>query len=134
MVLLVMSIGATLVVPAFARLGEEQPATAADRVIGLLRDSRKVALDYDVTSTLRLDPATLHYELDTTGASGAAEFTAGKLDMGLTQTLVSDAPRLQFIFQPSGATFADTVVVHGADVPWVVRVDPWSGVARADSR
>jgi len=30
--------------------------------------------------------------------------------------------------------FADTVVVRGGQVPLVVRVDPWSGVARADSR
>jgi hypothetical protein len=29
--------------------------------------------------------------------------------------------------------FADTVIVRGGNVPLVVRVDPWSGVARADS-
>jgi hypothetical protein len=38
------------------------------------------------------------------------------------------------VFRPTGAAFADTVIVHGGDVPLVVRVDPWSGVARADSR
>ena len=38
------------------------------------------------------------------------------------------------IIDPTGAAFADTVVVHGGNVPLVVRVDPWSGVARADSR
>ncbi len=57
----------------------------------------------------------------------------GTLDLGLTQTLETDQPRLRFVFRPTGAAFADTVVVRGGDVPLVVRVDPWSGVARADS-
>jgi prepilin-type N-terminal cleavage/methylation domain-containing protein len=134
MVLLVMAIGAALVAPAFARLGTEQPSTAADKIIGLLRDSRKVALDHDVTSTLRLDPKTLSYRLDTSGVGGTSPFASGVLDMGLTETLASDQSRLNFVFRPTGAAFADTVVVRGGDVPWIVRVDSWSGVARADSR
>jgi prepilin-type N-terminal cleavage/methylation domain-containing protein len=134
MVLLVMTIGAALVAPAYGRLGMEQPSTAADKIIGLLRDSRKVALDNNVTATLRLDPKKLNYRLDTTGVGGTSTFASGVLDMGLTQTLSSDQPRLQFIFWPTGAVFADTVVGRGGDVPWIVRVDAWSGVARADSR
>jgi prepilin-type N-terminal cleavage/methylation domain-containing protein len=134
MVLLVMTIGAALVAPAYGRLGTAQPSTAADKIIGLLRDSRKVALDNNVTSILRLDPKTLNYRLDTTGIGGTSTFASGVLDMGLTQTLSSDQPRLQFLFRPTGAAFADTVVVHGGDIPWIVRVDSWSGVARADSR
>ncbi|HEY4217918.1 MAG TPA: prepilin-type N-terminal cleavage/methylation domain-containing protein [Gemmatimonadaceae bacterium] len=134
MVLLVMAIGAALVAPAYARLGSEQPSTAADKIIGLLRDSRKVAVDNSVTATLRLDPKTLNYRLDTTGAGGTSTYASGTLDMGLTETLADDQARLEFMFRPTGAAFADTVVVHGADIPWIVRVDPWSGVARADSR
>jgi prepilin-type N-terminal cleavage/methylation domain-containing protein len=134
MVLLVMAISAALVAPAYARLGTEQPSNAADKVVGLLRDSRRVALDNDVTSILRLDPKTLNYRLDTMGVGGTAAFASGTLDLGLTETLADDQARLQFLFRPTGAAFADTVVVHGADIPWIVRVDPWSGVARADSR
>jgi prepilin-type N-terminal cleavage/methylation domain-containing protein len=134
MVLLVMAISAALVAPAYARLGTEQPSNAADKVVGLLRDSRKVALDNDVTSILRLDPKTLNYRLDTMGVGGTAAFASGTLDLGLTETLADDQARLQFLFRPTGAAFADTVVVHGTDIPWIVRVDPWSGVARADSR
>jgi prepilin-type N-terminal cleavage/methylation domain-containing protein len=134
MVLLVMTIAASLAAPAFVSFGSEQPVGAADKMVGLLHDSRKVAIDHNATATLRLDPKTLRYRLDTSGVNGFGTFTEGKLELGLTQTLVTDQPRLQFIFRPTGAAFADTVVVRGGDVPWVVRVDAWSGVARADSR
>lgn len=133
MVLLVMAIAASLAAPAFARLGTDQPTGAADKLIGLLHDAHKAAIDFNATVTLRLDPKTLKYQLDTSGTNGAGRLAEGVLDLGLTQTLVSDQPRLQYVFRPSGAAFADTVIVRGGDVPLVVRVDPWSGVARADS-
>lgn len=134
MVLLVMAIAATLAAPAFARLGTERPPTAGDAMIGLLHDARKAAIDFNATSTLRLDPKTLRYQIDTSGANGFGLLAQGKLELGLAQSLVTDLPRLQYVFRPTGAAFADTVVVRGGDVPLVVRVDPWSGVARADSR
>jgi prepilin-type N-terminal cleavage/methylation domain-containing protein len=134
MVLLVLAIAGTLAVPAFARFGTEQPTQGADGILGLLRDARKASLDYDATVTLRLDPKTLKYQADTATASGAGTLATGVLDMGMTETLESDHDRLLYIFRPTGAAFADTVVVHGGTVPLVVRVDPWSGVARADSR
>jgi len=133
MVLLVMAIAATLAAPAFARFGADQPAGAADKMIGLLHDARKAAIDFNATVTLRMDPKTLKYQLDTAGVNGSAHFAEGTLDLGLTQTLVSDQPRLTYVFRPSGAAFADTVIVRGGNVPLTVRVDPWSGVARADS-
>lgn len=134
MVLLVLAIAGTLAVPAFARFGAEQPTRGADGVLGLLRDARKASLDYNATVTLRLDPKTLKFQADTATAAGAGVLAVGVLDMGLTETLVSDQARLLYIFRPTGAAFADTVVVHGGETPLVVRVDPWSGVARADAR
>jgi prepilin-type N-terminal cleavage/methylation domain-containing protein len=133
MVLLVLAIAGALAVPAFARFGAEQPEGAADRVLGLLHDARKAAIDFNATTTLRLDPKTLKYAVDTSGVNGAGRLAQGTLDLGLTQTLETDKPRLQYVFRPSGAAFADTVIVRGGSVPLVVRVDPWSGVARADS-
>jgi len=134
MVLLVMAIAATLAAPAFSRLGTEQPTKGADQVLGLLRDARKAALDFNATVTLRLDPKTLKYQVDTATVAGTGTLAAGILDVGATETLVSDLPRLVYVFRPSGASFADTLVVHGGETPLVVRVDPWTGVARADSR
>ena len=134
MVLLVLAISGTLAVPAFARFGTEQPTRGADGMLGLLRDARKASLKYDATVVLRLDPKTLKYQADTSTANGAGVLATGVLDMGLTETLVSDRDRLLYIFRSTGAAFADSVVVHGGEVPLIVRVDPWSGVARADTR
>ena len=132
MVLLVMAIAATLAAPAFARLGEGQSAGDASALLALLHDARKAAIDHNATATLRLDPKTLKYQLDTSTVNGFGPMAAGHLDMGLSETLVSDAPRLQYVFRPTGAAFADTVAVRGASTPLVVRVDAWSGVARAE--
>jgi Tfp pilus assembly protein FimT len=134
MVLLVMAIAAGLAAPAFARLGEGQSSGNADALMGLLHDARKAAIDHNATATLRLDPKTLKYQLDTSTVDGFGTMAAGQLDLGLSQTLVSDQPRLQYVFRPTGAAFADTVTVRGAAVPLIIRVDAWSGVARADSR
>jgi prepilin-type N-terminal cleavage/methylation domain-containing protein len=133
MVLMVMAIGATLAAPAFARFGNDQPTGAADIMVGLLHDARKASVDYNATVTLRIDPKTLKYEVDTSGVNGYGVMASGTLDLRLSETLVTDQPRLQYVFRPTGAAFADTVVVHGGVVQRVVRVDPWSGVARADT-
>ena len=135
MVLLVMAIGATLAAPAFARLGEDKAsAGGADAMVGLLHDARQAAMEHNAVVTLRLDPLTLAYQADTSTANGFGMLASGVLDLGLSARLQSDQPRLQYVFQPTGAAFADTVVVRGGDLPLIVRVDPWSGVARADSR
>ena len=133
MVLLILAISATLAAPAFARFGAEQDAGVADKMLGLLHDARKAAIDFNATTTLRLDPKTLKYQIDTSGVHGFGRLAEGVLDLGLTQTLETDQPRLQYVFRPTGSAFADTVIVRGGSLPLVVRVDPWSGVARADS-
>jgi prepilin-type N-terminal cleavage/methylation domain-containing protein len=134
MVLVIMAIAATLAAPALARFGTEQPPGGADAMLGLLRDTRKAAIQFNATATLRLDPKTLSYEVDTAGAFGMAPLARGTLDLGMASTIRTDQPRLQFVFEPTGAAFADTAVVNGGPIPLIVRVDPWSGVARADSR
>jgi len=133
MVLLVMSIAATLAAPAFARLVDQPPPVGADAYVAMLRDARKAAIDYNATVTLRIDPVTLKYQVDTAGSFGTGTLASGRLDMGLSQTLVTDAPRLRYVFQPAAAAFADTVIVRGGPAQLVVRVDPWSGVAHADT-
>lgn len=133
MVLLVLAIAATLAAPAFVRFGAEQPSQAADRVLALLRDARRASLEYNANVVLRLDPKTLKYQVDTTTTGGSGVLATGVLELGMTETLETDRPRLQYLFRPTGAAFADSVIVRGGDVPYVVRVDPWTGVARADT-
>ena len=106
MVLLVMGIAATLAAPAFARLGADKPGTPADAMIGLLHDARKVAIDHNATATLRLDPKTLKYQLDTAGVNGFGMMATGILDLGLSATLQATS-REYSTFRPTAA-FADT--------------------------
>ncbi len=129
MVLLVLSIAATLAAPAFARLGSERPPGAADALLGLLHDARKASIDHNATVTLRIDPKTLAYRVDTSSAVGYGTLATGTLDLSFGETLETDLPRLQYVFKPTGAAFADTVRVRGA----LISVDAWSGVARVDS-
>ena len=133
MVLLIMAIAASLAAPAFARFGTDQPTGPADKFIALLNDARKASIKYNATVTLRMDPKSLRYQVDTSGVRGAGRLAEGTLDMGLMATLDTPEPRLRYVFRPTGVAFADTVVVRGGDLPRTVRVDPWSGVAHADS-
>ena len=133
MVLLVLAIAATLAVPAFSDFGHDPAPSGADVMLGLLKDARKAAIQFNANVTLRIDPATLRYEADTSSVSGYGVLAAGTLDLGLSRTLVTDLPRLQYVFRPTGAAFGDTVVVRGGAMPLTIRIDPWSGVARADS-
>jgi prepilin-type N-terminal cleavage/methylation domain-containing protein len=133
MVLLVMAVAATLAAPAFARFGAEQPSRGADQLVGLLRDARKASLLFDATVTLRIDPTTLKYQLDTATAAGGGTLATGVIDLGMQERLDTDLRRLVYVFRPSGAAFADSVVVRGGSVPLVVRVDAWNGVARVDT-
>src|SRR5262245_15726263 len=133
MVLIVLELAATLDAPAFARFGTEQPSRGADQLVGLLRDARKAALDNNATVVVRIDPKTLKYQVDTTTPSGGGPLAAGVLDLDISERIETDKLRLMYVFQPTGAAFADTVVVRGTAVPLVVRVDPFNGVARADT-
>jgi len=133
-VLAVMAIAAVLVAPAITRLGESPPPRIADAVLALLRDARKAAIDRNATVTLRLDPVSGRYRADTTGVAGTGLLAEGTLALGATETLVTDRARLVYLFRPTGAAFADTVLVRGAGKTVLVSVDPWSGVARTDAR
>lgn len=133
MVLLVMAVAAALAAPAFARFGAEQPSRGADQLVGLLRDARKTSLDYNASVTLRVDPKTLKYQVDTATPAGGGVFAEGTIELGLGERIETDRLRLTYLFRPTGAAFADSVVVRGTGAPLVVRVDPWTGVARVDT-
>jgi prepilin-type N-terminal cleavage/methylation domain-containing protein len=133
-VLAVMSVAAVLVAPAITRLGERPPARTADAVLGLLRDARRTAIERNVVLTVRLDPVSGHYRADTTGADGTGRLGEGTLALGATETLETALPRLRFIFRPTGAALADSLLVRGFGEAVLVTVDPWSGVARTDAR
>lgn len=133
MVLLVMAVAATLAAPAFARFGAEQPSRGADQLVGLLRDARKASFEHNASVTLRLDPKTLKYRVDTTTPTGGGVLAEGSIELEAGERIETDKLRLIYLFRPTGAAFADSVVVRGGGAPLVVRVDPWNGVARVDT-
>lgn len=133
-VMAIMAVAATLAVPAFVSFGNDKPAGAADKLLALLRDARQTAITTNTLVTLRIDPVSFRYEVDTASTAGSGEYTDGKLDLDPSQTLATDVPRLQYIFNPTGAVFADTVVVRGGDRPLWVGVDAWSGEAHVEQR
>ena len=133
-VLAIMALSAALVVPALVRLGKEQAPEAAAGMLGLLHDARKTAIDKGVMVSLRIDPLTGRYRADTTGVAGTGKFAEGNVPLDASETIVTEQQRLQYIFRPTGAVFADTVLVRGLGSTVLVSVDPWSGLARTDAR
>jgi prepilin-type N-terminal cleavage/methylation domain-containing protein len=133
-VLAIMAVSALLVAPALARMGEGKPPAVGDDVVKLLGDARKIAIERNETVTLRLDPVSGRYRADTVGIAGAGELGEGAMSLGAQETLVTDQPRLVFVFHPTGSAFADSVLVRGAGAAALVYVDPWNGVAHTYAR
>jgi prepilin-type N-terminal cleavage/methylation domain-containing protein len=126
-VLALVALTATLVVPYWVDFGDNPSPTPGDPVIALLRDSRKLAIDNAQTVSVRLDPSTHYYRVDTTGAAGTGLYAEGKLEMGAYETLETDLKRLRYFFRPTGAALGDTVAVRGGEYAIMLAVDPWSG-------
>lgn len=133
-VLAIMAVSAMLVAPALSRMGQGKPPGAGEDVMRLLSDARKIAIERNETVTLRLDPTTGRYRADTVGVAGSGELGEGTLALGAQETLVTDLPRLVYVFHPTGSAFADTVLVRGTGATTLVSVDPWNGVAYAIAR
>lgn len=133
-VLAVMAVSAMLVVPALSRMGEGKPPAIGEDVVKLLSDARKIAVERNETVTLRLDPVSGRYRADTVGVGGSGELGEGTMRLGAQETLVTDAPRLVYVFHPTGSAYADTVLVRGAGASALVSVDKWNGVAYASPR
>jgi Tfp pilus assembly protein FimT len=134
LVLAVLVVALVMVAPAMVSFGSDKVPTDADALLALLRDSRRRAVQLSALVTVRLDPESGRYRVDTTGVKGMGRFAEGTLELGGATVLVTEQPRLQFIFQPTGASFSDSVGVRGPSGTMMVTVDPWSGVAHADAR
>ena len=129
-------LGVTLVLsaPAIVDFGTNRPQSDAEGLLALLRDARREAVQSSTVVAVRLDPTTGRYRVDTTGVAGMGPYASGTLDLGGATVLLTDLARLQFLFQPTGAAFADSVGVRGPGGTVMVSVDAWSGVPRADAR
>jgi Tfp pilus assembly protein FimT len=134
LVFAVMVVALVLAAPALVDFGTQKEQTDAEVLLGLLRDARRQSVQHSAQVAVRLDPTSGKYRVDTTGVNGMGVLTEGDLELGGATVLVTDLARLQFLFQPTGASFSDSVGVRGPNGTVMVMVDPWSGVARAEPR
>ena len=51
-----------------------------------------------------------------------------------SETLITDLPRLQYVFRPTGAVFGDSVLVRGFGATVMIMMDEWSGQAVVHAR
>jgi Tfp pilus assembly protein FimT len=129
-----VALGAALVIPSWVDFGETPSAAPGDAMVALLRDSRKLAIEQSQTVAVRIDPSTLYYRVDTTGAYGTGLYADGTLEMSTYETLETDLRRLRYLFRPTGAALGDTIAVRGGEYPVTIAVDPWSGYAVVHAR
>jgi prepilin-type N-terminal cleavage/methylation domain-containing protein len=134
MVMVILAVLTSIAVPALVSFGEDRPRTSTDQLLDLVNDSRRVAIRHNVMATLLIDPETGHYRVDTVGTNGLGLVVEDTLDIGASELLETELPRLRYMFRPTGAAFGDTVVIKGMDSTRVLTVDRWSGVAYARVR
>ncbi|MBM4194521.1 MAG: prepilin-type N-terminal cleavage/methylation domain-containing protein [Gemmatimonadetes bacterium] len=134
LVLAVLGVTLGLTAQALVSFGTEKPRTDAEALLTLLKQARAQAIRGNTAVALRIDPVSGRFRMDTTGALGSGEYLSGTIELGGGTGLETEQARLQFLFNPAGAAFADSVGVRGAAGTVMVLVDPWSGVARAEPR
>jgi prepilin-type N-terminal cleavage/methylation domain-containing protein len=133
-VLALVALSAAVVIPSWVDFGETPSVAPGDALVALLRDARRVAIDESQIVGVQIDPSTLYYRVDTTGANGTGLYADGTLEMSTYESLDTDLKRLRYTFRPTGAALGDTVAVRGGDYPVTVALDPWSGYAGAYAR
>jgi prepilin-type N-terminal cleavage/methylation domain-containing protein len=135
-VLAITALVAAVVIPSLVgpQFGNDPVPQVGDQIVGLLRDARRAAIQYSQTVTVRVDPTSGMFQVDTTGAYGTGTYSSGQIDLSTYESLDTDLPRLVYVFRPNGAAFGDSVGVRGANGAATVFVDPWSGMPYADPR
>lgn len=131
MVVLAVTLGVS--VPAYVRFGARTATTPIDELLGVLNAARVAAVRDDGVSTLVIDPKSGAYRIDTVTTAGAGTLRADTFSVELRRAFATDSARLRYVFRATGATFGDTVRVHGDPGDRLVVVDAWNGVARADA-
>lgn len=134
LVLTVLAVTLLLAAPALGSFGLKKPRGDAEPLLELLRAARGEAVYASAIVAVRLDPASGAFRMDTTGVNGMGPYAVGTIDLGGATVFVTELDRLQFLFQPTGASFSDSVAVRGPGGTQMVKVDMWTGVARAEAR
>lgn len=134
LVLGILGVAVVLTAPALVNFGQGRVESEAEGLLVVLRNARRAAIETGTVAVLRMDPVSGKFRVDTTGVAGMGTLASGELDLSGATTLLTDQDRLQFLFEPNGASFADSVGVRGPGGTMMVKVDPWTGVPRAEPR
>ena len=134
LVLAILGVTLVLAAPAIGNFGQLKVQGDAEPLLALLREARREAVWTSTIVAVRLDPASGSFRMDTSGVSGMGPYATGTIDLGGASVFETDLARLQFLFQPTGASFSDSVGVRGSGGRLMVHVDPWTGVAHAYPR
>jgi prepilin-type N-terminal cleavage/methylation domain-containing protein len=132
-VLALVAISAAIVIPAWSDLGMAQSVQPGEAVVSLLRDARKTAIENAQTISVRIDPTSGFYQVDSAGANGTGRLAEGQLALSAYESLITDVARLRFVFRPTGAAMGDTVQIRGEQTV-MIGVDSWSGHALVYAR
>jgi prepilin-type N-terminal cleavage/methylation domain-containing protein len=148
-VLLIIAVAATVAVPAFLEVREEDDLTVATRRMELLfRLARDSAARGGVTVALTVDSATGAVWLlpERFVADEAAPLTAARprapgmrlrpggpdgepLELPHSVRMELNAARARFVFTPGGAAFGDTLALRSGPLVRLITLDPWTGHA-----
>ena len=140
-VLIILAVMGALAVPAFQRLVEEDDLTVAiRRVEALFKIARDSAVNSGAPVTVWVDSATSNVWLISTRPDSAAVDTVPQRRAGefrLTPGEPMPLPeavhieltkaRARFRFAPSGAVFADSLVLRTMTDSLLITLNPWTG-------
>lgn len=132
--LVIMAVAAAVVTPAISRLGEGKPETGGDKLVRLLKQARNLAIERNYQVTVRIDPVSSRFRVDTTGSRGTGVLADSTLDLGDSESLETELDRLQYTFQRTGAVMGDSVMVRGIGINSMLTIDAWTGEAKLVAR
>lgn len=141
----ILALVAAVVAPALARRAPADDLTrAAAEVRAVLTHARQTALANGATVTLMIDPVNARYWIEPADASteqtsdASSRLRARATDASPPDSIalppgvqiVATAPRVQYVFSPTGPAFGEpvTLVHEGRSVR--VALDPWTGSPR----
>jgi len=140
-VLIILAVMGALAVPAFQRLVEEDDTTVAiRRVEALFKIARDSAVNSGAPVTVWIDSATSNVWLigaktDTAAVDTVRQRHAGEIrltpgePMPLPEAVHIELTktRARFRFAPSGAVFADSLVLRTMTDSLLITLNPWTG-------
>jgi prepilin-type N-terminal cleavage/methylation domain-containing protein len=126
-VMVLMAIVGAVVIPAFLKSAVVDPTSQATQpIVQLLKFGKQQSVELGTSVRVMLDPATGAYSVIANSVDTA--LAEGRLELPASTRILADSLRLRFLFEPSGVTFADSLIVSSSQGAALIRVNAWTGV------